>query len=94
MDNTVKFETAYNTNPNEKKYIIDKNVPVPSKTHFRGRWDPVLKAMEEGDSISFATRKESDQLLSALRNKGFHNCVRKQSDGSFRVWKLGSREDK
>lgn len=93
MDNTIS--TIYNSNPKGKTYTIDKGIPVPDKFSYqKGRWSPVLEAMEVGDSIAFPTRKESDQLLSAIRNAGFNNCVRKQDDGTYRVWKLGPRETK
>lgn len=88
MDNPVKIGTQF-AQPISKTYTIDKNVPVPDvQLNKKGRWDPVVQAMEVGDSIAFNNRKESDQLLSALRNRGFKNCVRKENDHSFRVWKL------
>ena len=88
MDNAVKIGTQF-AQPMSKTYTIDKNVPVPNiQLNKKGRWDPVVQAMEVGDSIAFNNRKESDQLLSALRNRGFRNCVRKESEHSYRVWKL------
>lgn len=88
MDNTVKLSTHV-AQPIAKTYTIDKDVPIPNiNLNKKGRWDPVVKAMEVGDSIAFDNRKESDQLLSALRNRGFKNCVRKEGPSLFRVWKL------
>lgn len=88
MDNTVKIGTQV-AQPVPKTYTIDKNVPIPDvQLNKRGRWDPVVRAMDVGDSIVFNNRKESDQLLSALRNRGFRNCVRKEGPTMFRVWKL------
>ena len=88
MDNTVNINTQF-AQPEAKTYTIDKNVPIPNiQMNKRGRWDPVVNAMEVGDSIVFNNRKESDQLLSALRNRGFKNCVRKEGPNIFRVWKL------
>ena len=86
--NNVQFSSQF-AQPTAKTYTIDKNVPIPNITlNKKGRWDPVVQAMEVGDSIAFNNRKESDQLLSALRNRGFRNCVRKESEHSYRVWKL------
>lgn len=88
MDNTVQLGTQF-AQPIAKTYTIDKDVPIPNITlNKKGRWDPVINAMEIGDSIAFNSRKESDQLLSALRNRGFKNCVRKEAANVFRVWKL------
>jgi S-formylglutathione hydrolase FrmB len=90
MDNTVNINTQF-AQPEPKTYTIDKAVPIPNITmNKKGRWDPVVEAMQIGDSIAFSNRKESDQLLSALRNRGFKNCVRKEGPHSFRVWKLES----
>ena len=89
---TTDYQPVINST-GSKMYTIDKGVPVPEKSHgYKGVWSPVLGAMEVGDSIVVATRKESDRLLSAIRNAGFKNCVRKQLDGTFRVWKLEARD--
>ena len=92
MSSNVEFSSKF-VQPTAKTYTIDKNVPIPNVTfNKKGRWDHVIEAMEIGDSIAFSNRQESDQLLSALRNRGFKNCVGKDSAGSYRVWKLAPFE--
>ena len=89
---TANYQPVINST-GSKMYTIDKGVPVPERiNHVKGVWAPVLAAMEVGDSVVVASRKESDRLLSAIRNAGFKNCVRKQDDGTFRVWKLEARD--
>jgi hypothetical protein len=56
--------------------------------YIKGKWGPVIEAMDVGDSIVFPTMGKAGCLQAALRNAKFNTAVRKQDNGTFRVWKL------
>jgi hypothetical protein len=69
-----------------KKYDIDSNLPPPPR---RGEWKLLVDRMRFGDSISFETDSEAQQLQMAIKKQnGAIGVKRKQQDGTYRVWKL------
>ena len=70
----------------KNKYEIDSNYAPPT---IRGRWKILVDQMRFGDSISFESNSEAQQLQTTIKaQKGAIGVKRKQDDGTYRVWKL------
>ena len=69
---------------------IEKGLPVPkirNRTTASGR---TADAMEPGDSVYFADRKQALALCNALKYRGHHYTMRRivNAEIGYRVWRL------
>ncbi len=67
--------------------MIEKGIPIPPKKYHGGPKRGPGHAMEIGDSILFATRKEANNVAVALGRAGKKGSQRKV-DGGWRVWRI------
>ena len=84
----------------EKKYVIEKNIPVLPVQSW-GRWSQLALRMEDGDSVLMPNVNEANALRTAIyvNCKGFKPTMRKARDtetgeftGEYRIWKLKKEE--
>tara|TARA_Y200000002_G_scaffold286987_1_gene241079 strand:- start:240 stop:482 length:243 start_codon:yes stop_codon:yes gene_type:complete len=71
-------------------FKIEKNIPIPARSHGRNSKYSVMLEMEDGDSIVFRTGNEATYAQNFAKKKGIRTVRRAQSDGKIRVW----REDR
>ena len=71
-------------------FKIEKNIPIPARSHGRTSKYSVMLEMESGDSILFRSTNEATYAQNFAKKKGIRTVRRVQSDGRIRVW----REDK
>lgn len=71
-------------------FKIEKNIPIPARTHGRNSKYSVMLEMESGDSIVFRSTNEATYAQNFAKKKGIRTVRRSQSDGKIRVW----REDR
>ena len=71
-------------------FKIEKNIPIPARSHGRTSKYNVMLEMESGDSILFRSTNEATYAQNFAKKKGIRTVRRVQSDGRIRVW----REDK
>jgi hypothetical protein len=66
---------------------IEKNIPIPKGGRPKGELRKVMEAMRVGDSILLSDKHI--QHARALKSRcGVNITERKQSDGTFRVWRI------
>lgn len=71
---------------------IDKGVPMPpirkrcSQAQRDSKWSRVLMAMDEGDSVVVTVNQKVGFYLAARRHR-IVISVRRQEDGTYRVWR-------
>lgn len=67
---------------------IEKNIPIPKKGgRPKGELRKTMEAMRIGDSI-LLSGKHIEHARSLKIRCGFNITERKQSDGTFRVWRV------
>ena len=71
-------------------FKVEKNIPIPARSHGRKSKYSVMLEMESGDSILFRSINEATYAQTFAKKKGIHTVRRVQSDGKIRVW----REDR
>jgi hypothetical protein len=69
--------------------VIEKNIPRPEVKAQNLAADKA-REMAVDDSALCDTAKEAKSLAQALRNQGFRQLTRKESDGKYRVWKVAA----
>lgn len=65
---------------------IEKNVPLRGANEELGGKSDLARQMEIGDSIGGLTKSFADGLVAAMRLNGRRGALRKQHDGTYRVW--------
>lgn len=70
---------------------VARGLPLPKRKYTR-KWDRVFRGMEVGDSLPAEvpggySRREALSIAGAMRRHGFSPAIRKQEDGTFRVWR-------
>jgi hypothetical protein len=65
---------------------IEKNIPMSSSVHL-------AKEMEIGDSVLFENRKSAEKFAAFMRRQFKKASVRKQPDGTARVWYVADVRD-
>jgi hypothetical protein len=66
------------------EFTIEKGFTVPPEKHL-GRWDPLMKVMEIGDSVSMSS-KQANSFASAIKARGGKARYRSAKNGNARIW--------
>ena len=61
-------------------FKIEKNIPIPARSHGRNSKYSVMLEMEDGDSIVFRTGNEGTYAQNFAKKKGIRTVRRAQSD--------------
>jgi len=72
---------------------IEKNIPITLPRARENGYASLVREMEVGDSVLCQTMKEIISVRAAIYRTGYKPIVRKQPDGTWRLWKV-KKEDK
>lgn len=71
---------------------IDKNIPLPPLVRGNGKWQKLMREMQDGDSI-LLPRNEAKSLVASMYNQGIQPATRLEGFENMmrmiRVWKIG-----
>jgi hypothetical protein len=67
---------------------IDKGVPIqPRRQCVSSKYRRAFSLMEVGDSFSVDALNQAIAAKATAKKDGYKTAVRKQADGSYRVWR-------
>jgi hypothetical protein len=72
---------------------IEKNIPMSSSVHQVNERSKLAKEMEIGDSVLFENRRSAEKFAGFMRRQFKKAAVRKQPDGTARVWYVADVRD-
>lgn len=67
---------------------IDKNIPIPFKHSYNGKWVNIARKMKKGDSRLVKDYTEANSFYVSLHRLGKKSRMRKQLTGGIRIWCL------
>lgn len=68
---------------------IERGVPIPHDHRWNySKWHDVCCEMDKDDSVIVENLGEAKSLCYVLRYHGHKATQRKQTDGTYRVWKV------
>ena len=87
--------TEQNTKTENKQEFgkIEKNIPMTSSVHQINELSKLAKKMEIGDSVLLENRRSAEKLAGYMRRQFKKAAVRKQPDGTARVWYVANVRD-
>jgi hypothetical protein len=68
-------------------YQVEKGVPISPANNRRGR-PAIVPPMDVGDSVLVESINKANTVFAALSSRGQKVTMRKQADGSYRVWRI------
>lgn len=73
--------------------VIERGIVLPPRTrpiHNVGKWQPLITAMQVGDSVKVPKVGTANTVATLIKKAGHASAVRKEN-GGYRVWKLAPR---